>query len=81
MPTIHRESGIRFKVFLKDHPPPHVHALVGRAQAKMVLPTHGDPARIVRIKGKMKDADLAKAVAIVEEKADLMWKGWKRYHG
>ncbi|MBI4543874.1 MAG: DUF4160 domain-containing protein [Gemmatimonadetes bacterium] len=81
MATIHREGGISFRVYPKDHPPAHVHAFVGWGYAKIELPTAADPARIVRIVGKMKDADVARAVETVQDKADIMWEGWNRFHG
>ena len=65
MPTIH----------------PHVHAFVGSVYAKIALPTHQERARIVRVLGKMKNADVAKAREFVQENIDLMWEGWNRFHG
>jgi hypothetical protein len=64
-----------------DHGPAHVHAFVGRAHAKILLATATDPPRLVRIVGRMKDGDIARAVAIVHETNALMREGWSRFHG
>ena len=37
MPTVHREEGIAFRVYLRDHPPPHVHAIKARGFAKIEI--------------------------------------------
>jgi hypothetical protein len=44
------------------------------------LPTEHEAAKVLRIQGKVKDADVADAVEIVENNADLMWEGWNRFH-
>lgn len=37
MVTVHREAGLRFIIFVDDHPPPHVH-VVGDGKAKIQSP-------------------------------------------
>lgn len=77
----HREGGFSFRVHSRDHEPPHVHVSIGGASVKIALPDGGEPACVLRVAGKMKARDVVTAVAILEAKSDLMWKGWLRFHG
>ncbi len=43
MPTIAVFYGIVFRLYFADHPPPHVHAIYGDAEAKVSI----DPPRII----------------------------------
>ena len=80
MATVHREGGFSFRVFPNDHPPAHVHAWARGACVVIQLPTEHEGATVLRIEGKMKDADVADAVDIVQNNADVMWEGWNRFH-
>lgn len=54
MPTISFFYGIAIRMFIKDHPPPHFHALYGEYRARVAIAT-GDlvdgelPPRAVRL--------------------------------
>ena len=76
MPTIHREHGLKFVVYVDDHPPPHVHVM-GRGTAKIMLaPTIAlDHAR------GLSKADTARALAVVASRHVDMLGSWKRIHG
>jgi Domain of unknown function (DUF4160) len=43
MPTIAMFYGIVIRMYFADHPPPHVHAIYGGAEAQVAI----DPPRIV----------------------------------
>jgi hypothetical protein len=76
MPTIFRLHGLRFMIFVDDHPPPHVH-VTGRGEAKIAI---DDGHAILTNKGLSK-ADIARARDAVMERADLLRDAWMRIHG
>ncbi|AIT06717.1 hypothetical protein MC45_10395 [Sphingomonas taxi] len=76
MPTIHREYGLNFVVYVDDHPPPHVH-VTGRGVAKIEL----EPDVVIVETRNLSKADVAKALAVVSLRRDAMLEAWKRIHG
>ena len=80
MPTIHREGGFSFRVFPNDHPPAHVHAWSRGNTVVVALPIDDRPARVLAVFGQKKDADVKQAVKIVQDNAETMWEGWRRFH-
>jgi hypothetical protein len=80
MPTIHRESGFRFIVYVDDHEPAHVHVWYAGAIARIDLgganrrPEPDDP-------GSMKTVDVRRAVRIVEANKDAFLDAWRSIHG
>ena len=54
MPTVFRYRNILFKIYPKDHEPPHVHAICGKAEAKFriasleCLENHGFSEKSIR---------------------------------
>lgn len=58
-----------------------MHVSIGGASVKIALPEGDESARVLRIAGKIKANDVVLAVAIVEARSDLMWRGWLRFHG
>jgi hypothetical protein len=76
MPTIHREHGLNFVVYVDDHPPPHVH-VTGRGVAKIDL----EPAvTLIHTRGLSK-ADIVRALDVVTLRRSEMLEAWKRIHG
>jgi hypothetical protein len=76
------EDGFRFYIRNppREHGPAHVH--VAKAGAEVVInlnPSEGDD--LVREVYKMRDADVVKAVRLVEANIDLLLKVWRQIHG
>lgn len=80
MPTIHRERGFRFVIYLNDHEPPHVHAWRAGVVAKVQI---GDAecAPGVLDPGAMRVSDVRRAVRIVEAHQEEFLAGWRKIHG
>ena len=76
MPTIHREQGLKFLVYLDDHPPPHIH-VTGRGVAKIALKPY---VTLLHARGLSK-ADIGRAIDVVEVHRDMMLAAWNRIHG
>jgi hypothetical protein len=79
VPTVLRLEGFAFRVYLDDHPPAHVHGWKGEGWVSIRLPEKGENARPIR-SVRMKDADVSRAVHLVETNAEILWNGWRRYH-
>jgi Domain of unknown function (DUF4160) len=77
MPTIHREGGLRFVVYLEDHPPPHVH-IIGDGEAKIAL-LNGE-ARLIWQRG-FSQSDVNKALNVVRVQYVMMLEVWESIHG
>lgn len=77
MPTVLRAHGLRFMIFVGDHPPPHVHA-IGDGSAKIAL--DGPAARVMENKGLSK-ADVKRALDAVEVERTRLLRIWKSIHG
>jgi len=76
MPTIHREHGLNFVVYIDDHPPPHVH-VTGRGAAKIAL----EPAVEILYSRGLSKADIGRILDVVRSQRDMMLEAWKRIHG
>jgi hypothetical protein len=79
MPTVLRVDGCRVSVLLppREHGPAHVH--VKRGGGKVVVELH--TLRIRKIQGDISDADVRRAVRIVEYHMDTLLQEWRKYHG
>jgi hypothetical protein len=76
MGVAYREDGFRFSMWSNDHEPPHVHAYNGDGEAVIEIRT-----LVVRRYVGMKPKDVAKAVWIVAEQAEMLLEQWRRLHG
>ena len=76
MPTVLRSAGFALRVYTDDHTPPHVHVI----KAGKVVIIELDPVRIIRVQG-MRDADIVKAVRLVEAHAEMLSTAWREIHG
>jgi hypothetical protein len=79
MVTIFRESGLRFVIFIDDHPPPHVHVF-GDGMAKIELGMNEAEVRVIDTE-RMKTGDVRKAKRIVVERRDELMTKWEEFHG
>lgn len=79
MVTVHREAGLRFIIFVDDHPPPHVHVMGdGKAKIHSSGPD-GDPELVYN--DGLKAGDLRKALRIVAEQQGALMEKWNEHHG
>jgi hypothetical protein len=69
LPTILRSEGFHVRIYLREHPPAHVHVWKAGAWARIDLPTAESSAHVVSVRG-MTTADVIRAVRIVEAHAD-----------
>lgn len=79
MVTIFRESGLKFVIYLDDHPPAHVHVF-SDGSAKIALGAEGGAPEVVRTRG-MKTSQLKKALRIVIEHRAALMEKWEEFHG
>jgi hypothetical protein len=79
MVTIFRELGLRFVIFMDDHPPPHVDVF-GDGMLKIELGTKQDEVRVVDSE-RMKAGDVRKAKRIVMERREELAAKWEELHG
>ena len=76
MPTVLRAHGLRFVIFVDDHPPAHVH-VVGRGEARIAI---ADPNAVLTITG-MSKPDVARAQNVVRLHRNTLLDAWTRIHG
>ena len=79
MVTVHREAGLRFIIFVDDHPPPHVH-VIGDGKAKINVTGANDKPDLVYNDG-LKAGDIRKALRIVVEQQAMLIERWDEHHG
>jgi hypothetical protein len=82
MTRVFEKDGFRFYIRNppREHGPPHVH--VKKADAEVAITVNpGDGDDLVREVYRMRDADVVKAVRLVEANIDLLPKVWRQIHG
>lgn len=79
MPTVHKEQGFRFLVYLNDHEPAHVH--VEKAEAWAKIQVSGDEPIPLEISRNMKSKDVSKMLDIAEEHQKKLLTSWEEIHG
>ena len=80
MPTVHRAGNLRFVIFLDDHGPPHVHVFSGRAEAKILLGSHGEGPELEWARG-FDRAGLRRVLVEAMASRAKLWAAWRRVHG
>lgn len=81
MPTVHRERGFAFRIYPKDHEPPHVHAIKAGGFVKVQIGSESIAPRIMKVGKEMTEHDVVKAVRIVEREWRMLLEAWRRVHG
>jgi hypothetical protein len=74
MPTVLRAGGFSFGFYSDDHDPPHVHAFYSGDRAVIEIQT-----RYVRKVLGMRDPDVARAQAIIEEHQQALLTAWMEW--
>ena len=80
MPTVHRENGFAFIIYVDDHTPAHVHAFRGNDEIKIQLGDTPDDVELVRVRG-MSMRDARRALVIAERQHEKLSTAWRRHHG
>jgi len=80
MPTGHRAYGLRFVIYVNDHPPAHVHVLGAGGEAKINLGVGEGLPSLLWAKG-LDRATLRQAMLEVMARRDLLLAAWQRIHG
>ncbi|MES2441712.1 MAG: DUF4160 domain-containing protein [Pseudomonadota bacterium] len=76
MPTVHREHGLSFVIYVDDHLPPHVH-VTGRGTARIAL----DPMVALMESRGLSNADIGRVLDVVRSQREMMLEAWIRIHG
>lgn len=80
MPTVFEEEGFAFRIWLNDHPPPHVH--IEKAGALIVVRLGDRPASVALCEVyDMKVGDQRRALALAREHWQELITAWKEIHG
>ena len=77
MPTILILFGLKFRIYVRDHEPIHVHVISQDVEAKFKV---GEEVSLMDNKG-MKPKDLKLAESIIEENKELVITEWIKIYG
>lgn len=80
MATVYRERGFRVIIWSNDHGPAHVHVFKAGAEAIIIIPRGIEAPDIRDVRG-MREADVAEAMQLVRDNAELLQQKWKEIHG
>ncbi|MBO4842049.1 MAG: DUF4160 domain-containing protein [Bacteroidales bacterium] len=77
MPTLFKLFGLIFRIYTRDHQPPHVHVISQEGEAIFII----DQEVTVKDNKGMKPKDVSLAVSILEENKEIILEEWNRLHG
>ena len=77
MPTVIREAGFEVRIYILDHPPPHVHVWKAGAVVKIDLARH----ETVEVVGEISDRDIGRAERLVAKNSARLRREWANLHG
>lgn len=75
MPTVLREDGYTFRIYLNDHVPAHVHVMKAENTARVTL----ENLKVVTNVG-FHNRELSRILEIVEKHQDELLAAWDEYH-
>ena len=78
MPTIMKLFGLIFRIYTRDHMPPHVHVLSQQGEA--IFQINEETVSLRDNKG-LKPKDINLALSIREENRELIINEWNNIHG
>jgi len=82
MPTVFREGSFEFRIYFRDHEPPHVHAVHPDGHVKILLGTRADATLLVsRVGGSVGDREVLRAFPVAERERETLLREWERIHG
>jgi hypothetical protein len=68
-------GGFKMRFYADDHPPAHVHCINGDGDVIVEIVS----GEVVRMKGKVKERDIARAVRLVKEHQDPLLTEWNLF--
>ena len=77
MPTLLKLFGLIFRIYTRDHQPPHVHVISQEGEAIFII---NQEVTLKDNKG-MKPKDVSLAVSILEENKEIILEEWNKLHG
>ena len=77
MPTLFKLFGLIFRIYTRDHQPPHVHVISQEGEAIFFI----DHEVTVKDNKGMKPKDVSLAVSILEENKEIIIEEWNKLHG
>ena len=77
MPTLFKLFGLIFRIYTRDHQPPHIHVISQEGEAIFII----DYEVTLKDNKGMKPKDVSLAVSILEENKELILEEWNRLHG
>ena len=77
MPTLFKLFGLIFRIYTRDHQPPHVHVISQEGEAIFII----DQEVTVKDNKGMKPKDVSLAVSILEENREIILEEWNKLHG
>lgn len=77
MPTVLREEGFTFMIYVDDHEPMHVHARYQGSKAVIVI----EDELYVRDNQGMNRRNLSRAVTIAQENLRVLTDAWRDIYG
>ena len=77
MPTLFKLFGLIFRIYTRDHQPPHVHVISQEGEAIFII----DQEVTVKDNKGMKPKDVSLAVSILEENKEIILEEWNKLHG
>lgn len=77
MPTVLRERGFRFMIYIDDHPPAHVHVFGGGNEVVIEF----DEAIRIRDYRGFNNRELALVKLLVRDNLETLRNEWRRIHG
>ena len=80
MPTVLRVNGFAMRIYPNDHEPAHVHILKAGGEVKVKLGLNGGVPLLLQVT-EMNNNDVARALAIVQERNDELLEKWRAIHG
>lgn len=75
MPTVLRQGGYTFRIYLNDHPPAHVHVFKAENEARVTLET----IEVVSNIG-FNTRDIRRILEIAKEHQAILLAAWDEYH-
>ena len=77
MATLFKLFGLIFRIYTRDHQPPHVHVISQEGEAIFII----DHEVVLKDNKGMKPKDVSLAVSILEENKELILEEWSKIHG
>ena len=77
MPQVMRADGYSFRMYHKDHPPPHVHVWKSGGSCKIAVGGPDDPPYLLH-PGDMRRTDAGRALWMVNGCQEVLLAHWRR---